>query len=441
MRKTTTLTLNQPKVLNAWAMFDWANSAYSLVITSTIFPIYYNNVTQEAFQGDVVRFFGFEVVNSVLYSYALSFSFLVIAILSPLLSGIADYSGKKKFFMRLFTYLGGAACISLYFFEGINVEFGIMGAVLASIGYSGGLVFYNAFLPEIATEDRYDFISARGFSLGYIGSVLLLIFNLFMISNPTFFGLSGAGQASKVSFLLVGLWWIGFAQISFYFLPSNVHNKKPGEDVLRKGYLELMAVWQKIKQLPYLRTYLLAFFFYSTGVQTVMFLASSFGVKELKLPGDKLIITILIIQLVAIIGSYLFAYISKIRGNKSSLLIMVAIWIGICIAAYHTNSEYQFYGLAFVVGMVMGGIQSLSRSTYSKLIPANTTDTASFFSFFDVSEKVAIVLGTFCYGLIEQLTGSMRNSALALAVFFLIGIFFLSYVKIPDFRKEMNEGV
>jgi MFS transporter, UMF1 family len=431
------LSLNQPKVLNAWAMFDWANSAYNLVITSTIFPIYYNNVTKNAFQGDVVSFFGISVVNTVLYSYAISFSFLVIAILSPLLSGVADYSGRKKFFMKLFTYLGGGACISLYFFDGYNVEYGIIGAILASIGYSGGLVFYNAFLPEIASEDRYDFISARGFSLGYIGSVLLLIFNLYMISNPEVFGLDDASMASKVSFLLVGIWWIGFSQISFYFLPSNVHNKQDGEAIFRKGYLELISVWHKIKKLPHLKTFLISFFFYSTGVQTVMFLATSFGVKELDLASDKLIMTILIIQLVAILGSYFFAYVSKIRGNKFSLFFMVLIWIGICIGAYFTTNEYQFYGLAFVVGMVMGGIQSLSRSTYSKLIPANTTDTASFFSFFDVSEKVAIVLGTFCYGLIEQLTGSMRNSAVALAIFFVLGIFFLSYVKIPDIRKEL----
>lgn len=422
---------NKNKVQGAWAMYDWANSVYSLVITSTIFPVYYNSVTKGLDGSDRVSFFGWDVINTVLYSYSISFSYLVIALLSPLLSGIADASGKKLFFMKLFAYLGSISCIGLFFFDGSNLEFGILCSVMASIGYAGSIVFYNAYLPEIAEEHEYDFLSARGFALGYVGSVILLVFNLLMIQFPDWFGVPAGSFAARFSFLITGLWWAGFAQIPFRFLPKNPYKKKIQSKFLLKGYQEIRMVFAQAKSIPMMGRFLASFFFYSMGVQTVMYLAASFGDKELGLPGDQLILTVLIIQFVAIGGSYLFAYVSKLFGNKISLMIMVLIWVGICGAAYYVYSVYEFYALAFVVGMVMGGIQSLSRSTFSKLIPVETTKHASFFSFYDVTEKLAIVIGTFTYGAIEQWTGSMRNSAVSLGIFFLVGLGFLVLVTIP----------
>jgi len=434
------LVKNQPKVINAWCMYDWANSVYSLSITSAIFPVYYNSATRAAFNGDRVTFLGVEVENTVLYSYALSFSFLVIVGISPFLSGIADYGALKKKMMLFFCTLGSIACSSLFFFDGSNIEFGIFAIVLASVGWAGSIVFYNAFLPEIATEDRFDKVSAKGFSLGYIGSVIQLVFSLLLIMQPELFGLEEGGFPARISFLTVGVWWFGFAQISFYYLPERaVATVKRSSRVLTKGFLELKKVFAAIKQDPPIKRYLLAFFFYNMGVQTVMLLAATFGEKELKMEASELIVTVLLIQLVAIGGAYLFAYISKIKGNRFSLIVMVCIWIGICVAAYLTNSSMQFYALAFVVGMVMGGIQSLSRSTYSKLIPRNTLDNASYFSFYDVTEKLSIVMGTFSYGLIEQLTGSMRNSTLALAIFFVIGLLMLLRFRLPP--NEANQPV
>jgi MFS transporter, UMF1 family len=428
---------NNKKVQNAWAMYDWANSVYSLVITSTIFPVYFNNVTTTATSGDVVNFFGLQIVNTVLYSYALSFSFLVIAIISPLLSGMADYGGKKLLFMKIFAYIGSIACIGLFFFDGDNLEYGIFCAVMASVGYAGSIVFYNAYLPEIAKPSEYDFLSAKGFSLGYIGSIILLVVNLLMIEQPQWFGLQNGGQAARWSFFITGIWWAGFAQIPFSVLPNNPYNKKVTKSLLLKGYQEINKIFNRVKKDKIMTRFLASFLFYSMGVQTVMYLAASFGDKELNMPGSKLILTILIIQIVAIGGSYLFAYISNKYGNKFSLMIMVFIWILICGAAYYVVDEYQFYVLAFVVGSVMGGIQSLSRSTYSKLIPQETTDHASYFSFYDVTEKIAIVLGTFSYGFIEQLTGSMRNSTLALGLFFIVGLGFLLLVRIPKQHLSM----
>lgn len=406
-------------------MYDWSNSVYNLVITSTIFPVYYNSVTRSFYGSDQVEFLGFEITNTVLYSYSLSFSFLIIAIFSPLLSGMADYGGMKKLFLRLFTYLGAAACLSLYFFDGSNIELGITASILASIGYSGSLVFYNAFLPEITTSERYDIVSAKGYAFGYSGSLLLLLFNLICITFPETFGFDSAGEASRFAFLLVGIWWLGFSLIPFYYLPSNSYHRRPTQQLLTHGYNEIRKVFESLKHLPSMKKFLLAFFFFNMGVQTVMFLAATFGDKELNLPGEKLILTVLIIQVVAVIGSYLFAYVSKIKGNKTSLAIMVVIWIVVCLGAYFVTLAWQFYIVASVVGLVMGGIQSQSRSAFSKLIPENTIDHASYFSFYDVTEKLSIVLGTFAYGFIEHVTGSMRNSTLALATFFVIGLFFL----------------
>jgi len=427
---------NRKRVQGAWAMYDWANSVYSLVITSTIFPVYYNSVTKGVDGSDMVDFFGWEVVNTVLYSYSISFSFLVIAIFSPLLSGMADASGRKLFFMKIFAYLGSISCVGLFFFEGPNLEFGIICSVMASIGYAGSIVFYNAYLPEIAEESEYDFLSARGFALGYVGSVILLVFNLLLIQFPDAFGIPPGSFAPRFSFLITGIWWAGFSQITFRALPKNPFRKKIESKLLMNGYHEISKVFSQVRGIPVMKRFLLSFFFYSMGVQTVMYLAASFGDKELGLPGDQLILTVLIIQLVAIVGSYLFAYISRVSGNKIGLMILVFIWIGICGAAYYVYTVYEFYALAFVVGMVMGGIQSLSRSTFSKLIPYETTDHASYFSFYDVTEKLAIVFGTFSYGAIEQLTGSMRNSALSLGVFFVVGLGFLLLVTIP--KKSLS---
>ncbi|MDJ0646454.1 MAG: MFS transporter [Flavobacteriaceae bacterium] len=431
------MELNNPKIIRAWGMYDWANSVYSLVITSAIFPIYYQSVTSTE-DSDVVDFFGFEIVNSVLYSYGLSFSFLVVAAILPLLSGVADYSGKKKLFLKIFMYLGAISCMALYLFQGAqDVELAIIASIMASIGYSGGLVFYDAFLPEIATNDRMDKVSAKGYSLGYIGSVLLLIINLALIMNHEALGYDDqGGELTRISFLTVGLWWIGFSQITFKYLQDNVFGRKPEGKIWKEGYKELLKVWNAIKEQANIKTFLLSFFFYNMGVQTVMYLAATFGSKELQLEASKLIITVLIINLVAIAGAFLFAKISSIRGNKYSLKTMILIWIFICFGAYFVTNEYHFYALAFVVGMVMGGIQSLSRATFGKLIPEDTIDHASYFSFYNVTYMLSVVFGTFSFGFIEQITGDLRNSVLALAAFFIIGLVFLIMANIPFVKAE-----
>lgn len=429
--------LNNPKTIRAWYMYDWANSVYSLVIISAIFPVYYKAVATTN-GSDQVQFLGFTFQNSNLYSYALSFSFLIVAAIIPLLSGIADYTGNKKTFMKFFVWLGALSCMGLFFFTDVNMLWlGILCSITASIGYSGSLVFYDAFLPEIVTEDRYDATSARGYSMGYYGSVLMMVICLMMIMNYQAFGFPNDGEATRFCFLLVGAWWISFSLIPLNALPENPYGQRPSGNIWTKGYLEIRKVWASLSDQPDLKRFLTAYFFYNMGVQTVMYLSALFGTDVLRLEDSKLILTILSIQLVGSIGAYLFAKLSSVRGNKASLLTTIIIWIGICIAAYFITTEYEFYTIAVVVGLVMGGIQALSRATYSKLIPQNTIDHASYFSFYDVTYNLSIVFGTFSYGLINQLTGSMRYSALGLALYFVIGMAFLLSIKSKNIGKSM----
>lgn len=423
--------LNNKRITNAWCMYDWANSVYSLTIITAVFPMYYEAVTTSEDGNTTVDFFGWMLPNTALYSYALSLSFLLTALMLPLLTGMADYSGKKKSFLKGFAYVGSLACAGLFFFEGGNIEYGMLMVILASIGYSGSLVFYDAYLPEIATADQYDRLSARGYSFGYLGSVILLIFNLVMIQMPGIFGLpENSSLPAKISFITVAVWWAAFSQIPFKRLPGNVYDRKTQGKYFSKGYEEIRKVYRSLKDLPNLKRYLVAFLFYNAGVQAVMYLATLFGTKELDMEDGALIVTVLIIQIVAIGGAYIFARISEQKGNIYSLTVMILIWIVVCVAAYFVNTQYQFFALAFVVGLIMGGIQSLSRATYSKLIPKNTIDHASYFSFYDVTYNVSLVMGTFAYGFVDHLTGSMRNSALALGAFFVLGILLLRKVVI-----------
>lgn len=414
------------KIVNAWAMYDWANSAYSLIITSAIFPAYYTAIAPAQ-----VFFCGRSFDRAALASYSISFSFLVIAFLSPILSSIADSRGNKKSFMRFFCYLGSLACVSMFFFTKDNISLGIICSIIASIGYCGSIVFYNAYLPEIAAAEDQDRISAKGFAMGYIGSVLLMIVCLAVIICNDKLNWGLGNYPARTSFLAVGLWWAGFAQITFKHLPTSIPGGKESGNIFSDGFKELQKVWVELKHYPRLSKFLRAFFFYNMGVQTVMYLATYFASDELKMESTQLIITVLIIQLVAILGANLFSRLSAKTNNVFTLITLIIFWIGICLAAYFTQTVMQFYTVAFCVGMVMGGIQSMSRSTYSKLLP-ETTDTASYFSFYDVCDKLGTVIGTVSFGLVGEFLGGMRNSILAIMSFFIIGLLLLFFVKMKE---------
>ncbi len=412
-------------------MYDWANSVYALIITTAIFPIFYEKTTSEE-----VVFFGKTFVNTELYSYVISFSFMLLVVLSPILSGMADYSGNKKKYLQFFCYLGALSCISLYFFDAEHaLELSMLPVLLASIGFSGSLVFYNAYLPEIVTPDLQDNVSAKGFSLGYIGSSLLLIVCLVL--------LQGFDMPVKWVFVITGVWWIGFAQFTFIALPNNVYNKHPKGNRFLKGFKELKKVFKELKHQYNLKKYLSAFFVYSMGVQTIMLMAVFFGTKEIEWSSNEemqtgLIVSILVIQFIAIAGAQGMAFLSKKIGNIKTLLFVVFCWVIICISAYSlVYTPLHFYIIAASIGLVMGGIQSLSRSTYSKLLP-ETQDHASYFSFYDILEKTGVVIGTFFFGFIEGLF-DIRSSVLILIVFFVVGFFLLLRVK--STKKILNEAM
>lgn len=433
------LAKGDKKLIHAWAFYDWANSVYPLVISSAIFPIYYGALTilkndEGQVIKDTVDFLGFSFNNDALISYVTALAFVVISVMSPLLGGIADYVGNKKNFMKFFNYLGAAACIGLFWFDLEQLWFGLFCYFFGLIGFWGSVVFYNSYLPDIAYRNQQDKASAKGFSLGYIGSVILLVICLVLIMFYDTFGFQSEALPTRLSFVFTGIWWIAFSQYTYAYLPKgNRKGQAKTKDIVWNGFRELKTTYNKIKSSFGFEPYLRAFFVYSMAVQTIMLIATYFGVGEIQWAEGEattgLIVSILLIQLVAIAGANAASKLAERYGNISVLIGINFIWIGICMFAFFISQPIEFYITAFFVGLVMGAIQSLSRSTYSKYIPEHETDTASFFSFYEVTEKVGIVIGMFLYGFIAQLTGSIRNAILFLILFFIGGIVLLFRLK------------
>lgn len=443
-----------PRTIRGWTMYDWANSVYSLTITTAIFPVFYLGITHQGEQDLVLQRHG--VPAQSLYSYALSAGFLIVALISPLLSGIADHTGRKLAFLKAFCYIGATACAGLFFFGLDHLWAGLTLVMLACVGFSGSLIFYDAFLPEIADPADHDRISARGYTMGYIGSVLLLVLNLAMVQFPEafhvpkrieLFGREWSAVPARLAFLTVGLWWAGFAQLAFRVLPDNPYGRRPTGDVLLNGYRELRKVWRQLQRTRRLNGYLMAFFVFNMGIQTIMYLAVTYAKEEVKdldatgavvpISDQSLIISILLIQLVAIVGALLFVRLSKAFGNLAALTMGCVVWVGLCVAAYSIHWASEFYVLACGVGLVMGGSQALSRSTYAKFLP-DTIDHASYFSFYDVSYYVGTVLGTLVYGLVYQLTGDLRNTVIFIGGFFVVG--FILLLLVPREEVELAVG-
>jgi UMF1 family MFS transporter len=424
-----------PNLIKAWAFYDWANSVYPLVISTAIFPIYYSSMSSSFAnsEGDI-SFLGMSWNPTTLYDYTLSISFLIVAFCSPILSAIADYTGNKLKFLKAFCLLGALSVMALFFFKGESTLWvALTFTVLASIGFWGSLVFYNAYLPEVAYPEQQDEVSAKGFMYGYAGSVILLIFSLVLIQKPDWFGITDPTFAPRITFVLVGIWWLGFAQFTYKRLPNNIFNHKPDKDYIWKGFLELRLVLKSLKEHAQLKFFLISFFFMSVGVQTIILMAGIFGSKELGLPTLNLILTILIVQIVAIFGAFFFSRLSKKIGNLATLKITMGIWGMVCFIAFILdkslpNVDNYFYAMGIVLGFVLGATQSLTRSTFSKLLP-ETHDHATYFSFYNVTEQIAVVLGMFIFGLLVALTGSMQYSVLALAAFFLVAFVMLYSVK------------
>ena len=424
------------KLLNAWALYDWANSAYPLVISSAVFPIYYGALF---FDDLYIELLGFNFKNTALISFLTAFAFVILSFITPLLSGIADYMGNKKTFLKTFCYVGSLSCIGLYWFDLNNIYIGLFFYFTALISFWASLVFYNSYLPDIALKHQQDFISAKGYALGYFGSVLLLIFDLSMVLYPSYFGISGENPeliAMRYSFISVGIWWILFSQYTFYHLPDQNQKKKIIKDVVWNGFKELIEVWNELKNIIVIKKYLIAFFVYSSALQTVLLIAAYFGEQEVNWPKDEktigLIVSILLIQLIAMFGAMITSKLSEKFGNIQILIFLNLIWALLCIGGYFITEPIEFYIAAAFVGLIMGGIQALSRSTFSKMIP-KTDNTTSYFSFFDVSQKISIVFGMTLFAFVDQITGSMRTSILVFVFIFLTGALLLKRINIKNY--------
>jgi len=424
------------KLLNAWALYDWANSAYPLVISSAVFPIYYGALF---FDDLYIELLGFNFKNTALISFLTAFAFVILSFITPLLSGIADYMGNKKTFLKTFCYVGSLSCIGLYWFDLNNIYIGLFFYFTALISFWASLVFYNSYLPDIALKHQQDFISAKGYALGYFGSVLLLIFDLSMVLYPSYFGISGENPeliAMRYSFISVGIWWMLFSQYTFYHLPDQNQKKKIIKDVVWNGFKELIEVWNELKNIIVIKKYLIAFFVYSSALQTVLLIAAYFGEQEVNWPKDEktigLIVSILLIQLIAMFGAMITSKLSEKFGNIQILIFLNLIWALLCIGGYFITEPIEFYIAAAFVGLIMGGIQALSRSTFSKMIP-KTDNTTSYFSFFDVSQKISIVFGMTLFAFVDQITGSMRTSILVFVFIFLTGALLLKRINIKNY--------
>jgi len=456
------LKKNDKKTIRGWMMYDWANSVYNLVISSAIFPIFYEGITSSekysttkiinGHEQVMIHAFGYEFINTSLITYIGALGFLIVAFISPILSGVADYVGRKKIFMRIFVYIGSFSCMALYFFDIKYIEFSFLFYILALIGFWASLVFYNAYLPEIADKEQHDKISAGGFSMGYLGSVSLLTICLILITFHDSFGFKdvinngeiieyGKSNATRFAFLLTGVWWFGFSHIFFSRVQDSTEKYKVSTKMLGNGFRELRVVFKEFMGIETLKRFLPAFFMISTGVQTVMVVAVYFAAKVIftgeyeDQKSTGLILSILLIQLIAIPGAIGMARVSRKIGNITSLQIIIVAWIITIIYTYFIQTPNQFYVAAAMVGMVMGSVQALSRSTYSKFLP-KTEDTAAYFSFYDVTEKLAIVLGMFLFGFLEQITGDMRNSILVIGLFFVLAFILLMFVP-KDNKKKL----
>jgi len=422
--ESTVLNKNDPKVIRGWSFFDWANSAYALVISTAVFPPFFSSMAPET-----ITLLGMSINSTALYSFSISFAFLLNAIMTPFLSGLADFSGRRLFFLKFFTILGSIACMSLFFFESAETAWlGLIAFIFGTIGFGACVVFYNSYLPDIVTEDKFDKVSAQGYAYGYIGSVILLVIILGLIQFREALGFTSDTLPVRIGFILVGIWWYGFALLTFRVLPAD-NRLKFQSSFMMKGMNEVSAVFRILLRNSSIKKFLIAYFFFIAGVNVVIYLASVFAEEVLNFQQTELIILILLLQFLAMIGAFLFAYISGKIGNKIALLIQIAIWIAVCASAYFVTGSIEFYVLSCFVGLVFGGIQSLSRSTYSKMLDDNIDALASYYSFYDVLTKLAVVAGTFIWGLVNQLTGNMRYSILSITIFFIISFLVLMTVK------------
>ncbi|MGP4082358.1 MFS transporter [Pseudalkalibacillus sp. R45] len=413
------------KEIYSWTMYDWANSAFATTIMAAVLPIFYYDVAAKNID---------KTTATAYWGYSQSIAVLIVALLAPILGAIADHSNSKMKFLRFFAYMGILASILLAFVgEGDYILASIL-LIAGTIGFSGGNVFYDGFLPEIASKDEIDRVSARGYAFGYIGGGLLLLINLMMIMNPSWFFIPNTLLATQISFASVGVWWFIFSIPMFRNIKEVKHEQPQIKGAYVKiGFKRVLTTFKEIRQFKQLLLFLVAFWLFNDGISTIIKMATIYG-RDIGIGSNDLIAALLITQFVGIPFAFLFGYLAKRLQAKRALYIALWTYVVIVLLGYFMETAAHFYALAVMVGFVQGGAQALSRSIFGSMVPENRH--AEFYGFYGISAKFSAIFGPFVFGIVGQLTGSTRLGIVSLIIFFLVGIFILSRVDIDKGKKE-----
>jgi len=441
----TSSTVTSPTVYSrreqiGWYFYDWANSAFSTTVITVFLGPYLTSVTQNA--ADTTGYvypLGIPVLADAFFPYLVSLSVVLQVFFLPILGAIADYTNAKKPLIGLFAYIGAFATMAMFFLQGQNYLLGGALFLLANLSFGASIVFYNAFLPEIASPDDRDRVSSQGWAMGYLGGGLLLVLNLIFYLQRESLGIS-EGFAVRICLASAGLWWAIFTLIPLARLqPRQPQKQLPvGERFISIGFKQLRHTLRELPRYPHTLLFLIAYLLYNDGIQTVISLSSQFGSAELKLDQQTLITSILMVQFVAFFGALAFGYLAKWIGTKRAILLSLVIWTGTVYASYaliQPNSPLQFYLLAAAIAIVLGGSQALSRSVFSLMIPKGQE--AEYFSLYEVSERGTSWLGPLVFGLALQFTGSYRVAILSIVVLFILGLIVLTQVNI---RRAITEA-
>jgi UMF1 family MFS transporter len=421
------------KTIFGWCMYDWANSAFATTILAAVLPIYFVSIVPEGGVDISILGFTFHAFATPLWSFSITIAMVIVALSAPVLGAIADYSRAKRQFLIFYTYLGAVFTALL-----VTVGYGdylraSLFFIIALIGFAGGMVFYNAFLPEIAPEGEREYVSGKGFAFGYLGGGILLLLNLLMIEKHGWFGIPDAAWGARLSFLTVGVWWGLFAIPTFRFVRDRKDKVAAKVRYIRHGFKTLADTFRKMRRFTELVKFLISFLIYNDGVQTVIVMAAIFGREELGFEASTLIGCLLMVQIIGFPAALFMGRLAQWIGEKRTIYLCLIVYCIIVIYGFFMSQPWEFWVLGFLVGLVQGGSQAISRSLYSSLLPVGHS--AEFFGFFAIANRFASIFGPLIFGLVAVLTGSIRNSILAIIVFFIVGFLILMTVDVEQGKK------
>jgi len=414
----------------SWAFYDWANSAYSTTVMAGFFPLFFKEYWADPHNPSQSTFY-LGMANSI--------ASMMVAALAPLLGSVADQGSAKKKFLTFFSFLGVIMTGGLWMVAQGNWQMAVLFYVIATIGFASGNVFYDALLPGLASEERVDAVSSLGFGLGYLGGGLLFLVNVFMYLKPEIFGIPDGATAIKLSFLSVAVWWAVFTIPLILFVPEPKNYENIDfNNAIRMGWVQLIQTFKEIRNMKVVGTFLLAYWFYIDGVDTIIRMAVDYGMS-LNFPGESLIIALLIVQFVAFPAALIYGWLASKIGAKTGIMVGITAYSFITLLGYFMTEAWHFYVLAILIGLFMGGIQALSRSLYTRIIPPDKS--AEFFGFYNMIGKFAAIIGPALMGTIALVTGSARLSILSILLLFILGAFFLNKVDVKEGKRLAVKGL